>query len=134
MSTRKLTAETKEQVIGALRIGADVATAAAAVGVSRQAIYKLRDRDAKYAERMDEARAFADEKVIRSLFKAATEDRNVTATIFWLKNRRSDEWRDRHRMELTDPEGEKLIDGEVLVRMAAMLTGTVIPKAGEGTR
>lgn len=30
---------------------------------------------------------------------------NVTAAIFWLKNRRSQEWRDKQQTELTGPDG-----------------------------
>lgn len=33
---------------------------------------------------------------------------DTTACIFWLKNRRKDEWRDRHNHELTGKDGEAL--------------------------
>jgi hypothetical protein len=46
-------------------------------------------------ERVEDARAQADEVVIKSLYTKATVDKNTTAMIFWLKNRRPQEWRDR---------------------------------------
>ncbi len=97
----KLNAAAKEQIIGALGAGADVALAGAIVGCTRQAIYKLRTREPEFAERMDEARSLADEKVIRSLYEMATKEHNVTACIFWLKNRQPGVWRDRHDIDIT---------------------------------
>ena len=91
----KLTKEKRDQVIGALRSGADMAMAARAVDVSRAALYKLRDRDPEFCQATDEARDFADELVVKSLFDTARLG-NVTACIFWLKNRKRDEWKDRH--------------------------------------
>lgn len=101
----KLNAEKRQQILGALRAGADVGIAASIVNCSRQAIYALRKRDPKFADAMDEARAFADEKVVRALFKAASQEGNVTAMIFWLKNRRPDQWRDRQQVEHSGKEG-----------------------------
>ena len=104
----KLNAAAKEQIIGALGAGADVALAGKIVGCTRQAIYKLRTREPEFAERMDEARALADEKVIRSLYELATKHNNVTAMIFWLKNRQPQVWRDRHEIAVQERHADRL--------------------------
>lgn len=122
MKRIKLTSAMRDQLIGALRAGADVAMAARAVGVSRRTVYNWREKDQELAEAMDEARAFADDVVVRRLFDMTTE--NVTACIWWLKNRRPNEWRDRQEMiakhdvtvaqaevtlDLSDPDDEKTV-------------------------
>lgn len=45
-----------------------------------------------------------DQRVERSLFKRAVEDGDTTAHIFWLKNRRPLEWRDRKETEIIVPD------------------------------
>lgn len=59
----------------------------------------------------------ADDRVVKSLYRRAVgykdEDGtmrppDVTACIFWLKNRRKTEWRDRHEMEHTGKDGAAL--------------------------
>ncbi len=91
---RKLTQERRDQVLVALRAGADMGLAARAVGVSRRGLYALRARDPEFKEAVDEARSFADAIIIKRLFDKAREG-DTTAMIFWLKNRRPSEWRDR---------------------------------------
>lgn len=39
----------------------------------------------------------ADRQVENALFKAATKEGNVTAQIFWLKNRKPKKWREQRR-------------------------------------
>lgn len=101
----KLNENARQRILGALAAGADVGIASSIVNVSSQAVYGLRKRDPKFAEAMDAARALADEKVVRALFQLATKGNNVTAMIFWLKNRRPHEWRDRRDFEVSGPEG-----------------------------
>ncbi|TFH49336.1 MAG: hypothetical protein E4H01_04490 [Lysobacterales bacterium] len=98
----KIDASAKDQILGALCAGADLALAGNIVGCTRQAIYKLRKRDPAFAELMDEARDLADEKVVRSLYEMATKGNNVTACIFWLKNRQPLKWRDRRDQDRAD--------------------------------
>lgn len=94
---RRITAEVEEHIIGAVKAGSDMTLAAAVAGVSRQALYKHLERNPKMKARVDEARDFADEKVVRKLYTEALAG-NTTAIIFWLKNRRPDEWRDRKEL------------------------------------
>jgi len=94
---KKITPEVVERIVGILSTGADYAKAAHIVGVSRKSIWAYGKRNPEIRERFDEARALADEQVVQSLFDAAIGG-NVVAMIFWLKNRRQKEWRDRHEV------------------------------------
>ena len=107
----KLDATARSKIIGALQVGADVKMAAAVVGCSARAIYGLRKRSEKFAQEMDDARAIADERIVKSLFDSA-RDGNVTAMIFWLKNRRPDQWRDRHDYEIKKTEERRVYVAE----------------------
>lgn len=85
----------RQKLVIAFREGADVGTAAASVEVSRQAVMNLMARDSTFAAEVQDAKDIADEKVVSRLYLKALEGDNV-AMIFWLKNRRPKEWRDRH--------------------------------------
>ena len=50
--------------------------------------------------RIEEAKLIADDVIVQCLHDAA-KDGNITAMIFWLKNRRPVEWRDKHDLEHT---------------------------------
>lgn len=84
-------------ILGAMSLGATLAKAGKLVGVTRQAVAKHATKHPAFQERMDEARSIADANVIRSLYRAARSG-NVTAMIFWLKNRIPSEWRDRREI------------------------------------
>lgn len=92
-------------------------------------------KDPQFAQALKKGKAKADAKVVESLYRRATgydhEDTyfatyegniltqayvkhyppDVTAQIFWLKNRRRDEWKDR--WELTGADGKSIFDGIV---------------------
>jgi hypothetical protein len=91
----KLNDIVRQKLILAFREGADVGTAAASVQVSRTAVANLIARDEAFAAEVQDAKDIADEKVVSRLYLKALEGDNV-AMIFWLKNRRPKEWRDRH--------------------------------------
>jgi len=104
-------------VIGALMAGADMAIASRLVGVSREALRKHALANPATAKRMEEAKSFADDRIQKSLFNKALGG-DTTAMIFWLKNRRPVEWRDRRELAgdpkapLTGPPVMLVIDGE----------------------
>ena len=103
----KLTDEAKQQVLGALRVGATMEVAAVVVHVTRRALYKLMDRDEEFKEAANEARGYADGKVIRAMYRdAITPGASYQrCREFWLKNRQPDKWRDRHEHEITGADG-----------------------------
>jgi hypothetical protein len=96
-----LTTELAERVLGAFCMGADWQEAARLAGTSRMTLRRAVEADSALAERVEDARAQADEVVIHSLYTKATVGKDTTAMIFWLKNRRPDEWRDRRELNLT---------------------------------
>ncbi len=111
-----LTESQAERVVGAFAAGADWALAARILSIPRSTLRRWIEADAGLMERIDDARAQADEVVIKSLYTKATVDKDVTAMIFWLKNRRPKEWRDRREMDLTG-------DLEAAARRAAIEYG-----------
>lgn len=90
---RKMTAAARERVIGALLVGASIGEAAEVVPCSRQAITDERKRNAAFSKRVEEARGIADAIVEHNLFALST--RHPVAAIFWLINRKPEEWKDR---------------------------------------
>lgn len=96
----RLTPASIEQVVGALRVGADMALAAALVGVTREGLRLYAQRHPGVQERFDEARARADDIIVKRLYDKA-KDGDTTAIIFWLKNRRAAEWRDRREIGMS---------------------------------
>lgn len=107
----KLTRQVLDQIVGALRVGADLAMACRAVGVTRQALQKRCKRDTKLRAEIDEARDFADDVIVKRLYDKAKEGDN-TAMIFWLKNRQRHRWRDKWP---EDSDGPIVGEGGVLV-------------------
>jgi len=114
-------------------IAGDVmATAAAKIGCSRQAVYKAMRRSRAFELRVIEARKSADDMVEASLYRRALAG-EVIACIFWLKNRRPAEWRDRHDLTLGGEEGSTLIyraalaDGRPLSPESPALSGGPTP-------
>ena len=112
-----------------------------ALGISQRSldIYK---KDEKFFRSLKAGKAVADERVERSLFERATgyshPDTDIravegkiittdvikhyppdtTACIFWLKNRKRDEWRDKQQIEFPDRYGNpQPIGGVVMTNM-----------------
>ena len=90
-----------ERVIGAFSAGADWALAARILSIPRSTLRRAIEADAGLMERVEDARAQADEVVIKSLYTKATVDKDTTAMIFWLKNRRRNDWSDRRDPNLS---------------------------------
>ncbi len=87
----------KAKLEGAYRAGGTDATAAAVVGLSRGGLAKLMAREPDLAEKVEMWKAVADGAVVSATYKAAI-DGNVTAQIWWTKNRIG--WRDRGELNV----------------------------------
>lgn len=59
-----------------------------------------------FSQAIKQAKDIADDMVEMSLLDNAVNNKNVTAQIFWLKNRRPKQWRDR--IEFEDEEIEEM--------------------------
>lgn len=64
-------------------------------------------KDPQFFGVLKAAKVKADSKVIASLYDQALAG-NTTASIFWLKNRQRDRWRDVNRHEVSGPDGAPL--------------------------
>jgi len=115
----KITLAKVEQVIAALRIGADIAGAAHLIAVSTDGLTKYLARHPLVKARADDARKIADDRVQSALYKSAVAG-NVTAMIFWLKNRQPKEWRDRREIEMS---GAGDVTSAIEAAHAALLKG-----------
>ena len=74
------------------------------LGISEVTLQKYKKTESSFLSAIKGGRIKADEKVLAATFKSATEG-NVTAQIFWLSNRRADDWK-RNR----DEQGSSLSD------------------------
>ena len=57
-------------------------------------LYEWKKKHPKISESLKKNKAIADYEIENALFKSAKSG-NVTAMIFWLKNRKSDKWREK---------------------------------------
>lgn len=71
-------------------------------------LWEWRKKSPKIANALKIGKDEADIQVENALYKAALEG-NTTAMIFWLKNRRSKEWRDKIQQEITTKSAVKLV-------------------------
>jgi len=96
------------------------------IGIARSTLSEWKKKYPEFAEALADGKKYSDEKVVASLFKKSigyVDEDNVelfhfqgrviehkiakriqpdtTSIIFWLKNRRPDEWRDRHDINVT---------------------------------
>lgn len=91
---RKITPELAHAVTDAFRQGADWATAADKIGCTVWSLHSFANANPDFREAWKDARDAADGIIIRTLFDRARNG-DTTAMIFWLKNRKPSEWRDR---------------------------------------
>lgn len=76
------------------------------MGVGTSTLYEWKNKFSEISEVLKKGKEFADYQVENALYKSAI-DGNTTAQIFWLKNRRSDKWRDK---PISDKNTEKVIE------------------------
>lgn len=79
------------------------------MGVSRTTFYKWKSENSEFADLLKRGKEIADREVENALFKSATgfigpDDKyyppNTTAQIFWLKNRKKDDWKDKREQDV----------------------------------
>jgi len=119
MAAPKITPEKFNEVVTALRIGADIAGAAHLISVSKATLDRYMEKRPAEKARADDARKIADDRVQSALYKSAVAG-NVTAMIFWLKNRQPKEWRDRREIEMS---GAGDVTSAIEAAHAALLKG-----------
>ena len=80
--------------------GVTLSTIAKTLGIDRSTLFDWRKRFPSIDSALKSGADMADDAVEDALHKAAVEG-NITAQIFWLKNRRSTRWRDKRDTELS---------------------------------
>lgn len=80
--------------------GVTLASIAKRIGISRQVLFEWRKKFPVIDDALKIGADMADDAVEDALHKAALEG-NITAQIFWLKNRRSTKWRDKRDTEIS---------------------------------
>lgn len=81
------------------------------LGISRNAFYEYQKKHREFYETLKYTKEYCDGQIENALFEAAKAG-NVTAQIFWLKNRRSKAWREKPE----ENDGEKT-DGGVHINI-----------------
>ena len=92
------------QVTKLCLLGATDAQLADFFGVCVTTINNWKLKHPEFVESIRAGKEDADSKVAQSLYNTAL-DGNTTAQIFWLKNRRSKEWRDKQEINHQSEDG-----------------------------
>ncbi len=71
------------------------------LGISPQTFIEKRKKFPELVEALKRGEALGVSRVANALFLSATVERNVTAQIFYLKNRDPDRWKDRRHIDET---------------------------------
>lgn len=88
------------------------------IGIGRTTFYKWKNEHTEFANALILSKEVADREIENALYKAAKKG-NITAQIFWLKNRKPDEWRDKREPDLSSDLLAKVDEVTVKIREAA---------------
>lgn len=79
--------------------GLDDEQVAKEIGITRKTLYNWRKKSKTIENAVNIGKASVDQKVENALLQSALSG-NVTAMIFWLKNRKPNKWRERQTQEV----------------------------------
>lgn len=77
------------------------------IGIGRTTLYEWEQKEPNIADTLKKGREVVDFEVENALLKNAMEG-NVTAQIFWLKNRKKEQWREKVEYSADEKEITKL--------------------------
>ena len=103
--------ETDEKIItleGWARNGLTNEQIAKNMSIGITTLWEWRKKSPKIANALKTGKDEADLQVENALYKEALKG-NITAIIFWLKNRKPSEWRDKIQQEITTESAVKLV-------------------------
>lgn len=83
-----------EEIKDWVRNGATDKVIAERLGISEDSFYEYKREFSEFSESLKKNKEICDAEVESALHKAALGG-NITAIIFWLKNRRPDKWREK---------------------------------------
>jgi DNA-binding XRE family transcriptional regulator len=76
------------------------------IGIDERTLYRWKEKESLICQALKRSREVVDFEVENALLKSALEG-NVTAQIFWLKNRKKEQWREKQEYS-SDQELAKL--------------------------
>ena len=79
------------------------------LGIARSSFYEYKNKILDFSDALKETKEYVDAKVENALLQNALKG-NITAQIFWLKNRRSERWREK-------PEEQELEENQINVTL-----------------
>lgn len=71
------------------------------MNINTATLYRYKDKYCEICEALKRGKEVVDIEVENALYNLAVQG-NITAIIFWLKNRKPDKWRDKPTTENTD--------------------------------
>ena len=77
------------------------------IGISKQTFYDWLKKYPDLSDSLKENKDVVDRKVENALLKNALNG-NVTAQIFWLKNRKPNEWREKREIEANEAQSSSM--------------------------
>lgn len=87
------------------------------MGITTSTLYNWKNKHSEISEALKKGKEVVDVEVENALLKLAKSG-NITAIIFWLKNRRPDKWRDKqkdvedeHLEDVSEAERDVFLDG-----------------------
>lgn len=122
-----LTPENKLRIQGWCRDGLIEKQIYKNMGVSKNTFYRWKNESQEFRNLLKESKDTADREVENALFKSATgfmgpDEKyyppNTTAQIFWLKNRKHEEWRDKRETDvnIATPVSETALKVEAILK------------------
>ena len=79
------------------------------IGISTKTLYRWQDQYSQICQSLKKGKEIVDYEVENALYKSAISG-NVTAQIYWLNNRRPQQWRNKQKEETDTAALEKLDD------------------------
>lgn len=106
------TEENIEKFLNALdeeKVGGNVSVVCSRLGISRNTAYLEKAKNKEFSDKWDEIVEEWEGKkgdILEDVLFNQARDGNITAIIFWLKNRRPDRWKDKR--ELAGEDGKPI--------------------------
>lgn len=88
---------------------------ASVLGVSESTIYKTQRENSQFLQAIKDGQAKGVATISNALFNNA-KNGNITAQIFYLKNRAPGEWKDKQDHELTGKDGASLAPQVIVIK------------------
>lgn len=120
----KLSFKKREVFLSELATGQSVSAAAHRIGVTRQALYKLRGNDAEFSAAWEDAYESGTDNLEDEAVKRA-KDSSDTLLIFLLKGRRPDKYRERFTIDVNK------LDADIERELAIITAGSQTSITGE---